>query len=108
MCIDKNRTTAYRPSTNRIVERYHRSDRTLNSIHGKIIREDQRNWCEKVPITASTYRASVYEATGYSPNRLMLNREVYAPIDLVAGLPPGDPEHYDSADDFVVQQQRMT
>jgi len=38
----------------------------------------------------------------------MLNREVYAPIDLVTGLPPGDPEHYESADDFVVQQQRMT
>jgi len=37
----------------------------------------------------------------------MLNREVYAPTDLVAGLPPGDLEHYESADDFVVQQQRM-
>ena len=105
MCIDKIRTTAYRPSTNGMVERYHR---TLNSILGKIIRDDQRNWCEKVPIAAAAYRASVHEATGYSPNRLMLNREVYAPIDLVAGLPPGDPEHYESADDFVVQQQRMT
>jgi len=76
---------------------------TLSSILGKIIREDQGNWCEKVPIAAAAYRA-----TGYSPNRLMLNREVYAPIDLVAGLPPEDPEHYESADDFVVQQQRMT
>jgi len=38
MCIDKIRTTAYRPSTNGMVERYHR---TLNSILGKIIREDQ-------------------------------------------------------------------
>jgi len=38
----------------------------------------------------------------------MLNREVYAPIDLIAGLPPGDPEHQESTDDFVVQQQRVT
>jgi len=88
-----------------MVERYHR---TLNSTVGKIIRDDQRNWCEKVPIAAAAYRASVHGATGYSLNRLMLNREVYASIDLVAGLPPGDPEHYESADDFVVQQQRMT
>jgi len=104
MGIDKIKTTAYRPSTNGMVERYHR---TLNSILGKIIREDQRNWCEKVPIAAAAYRASVHEATGYSANRLMLNREVHAFLDLVAGLPPGDAEHYESADDFVVQQQRM-
>ena len=105
MCIEEIRTIAYLPSTNGMVERYHR---TLNSISVReIIREDQRNWREKMPIAAAAYRASVHEATGYSANRLMLNREVYAPIDLVAGLPPGDPEHYESADDFVVQQ-RMT
>ena len=61
-----------------------------------------------MPIAAAAYRASVHQATGYSPNSLMLNREVYAPIDLVARLPSGDPEHYESADNFVVQQQRMT
>jgi len=96
MGIDKIRITAYQPSTNGMLERYHR---TLNSIPGKLIREDQRNWCEKVPITAAAYRASVHEATGYSANRLMLNREVYAPLDLVTGLPPGDLEHYESAND---------
>jgi len=101
----KIRTTAYRPSTNGMVERYHR---TLNSILCKLIREDQRNWCEKVPIAAAAYHALVHEASGYLANRLMLNREVYAPLDLVAGLPPGGPEHYESADNFVVQQQRMT
>jgi len=70
MDIDKVRTSAYRPSTNGMVECYHR---TLNSILGKIIREDQRNWCEKVSTAAAAYRASVHEATGYSANRLMLN-----------------------------------
>jgi len=104
MEIDKVRTTAYRPSTNGMVERYHR---TLNSILGKIIREDQRNWCEKVPIAAAAYRASVHEATGYTPNHLMLNREVYAPLDIIAGPPSGDVERYESADDFVVRQQQM-
>ena len=63
--------TAYRPSTNGMVERYHR---TLNSILVKVVKDDQRNWCEKVPIATAAYRASVHEATGYTPNRLMLNR----------------------------------
>ena len=104
MGIDKLRTTAYRAATNGMVERYHR---TLNSILGKIIREDQRDWCERVPIAAAAYRASVHEATGYTPNRLMLNREVSAPLDVVLGAPPGGVQRYDSADDFVQRQQTM-
>jgi len=104
MEIDKVRTTAYRPSTNGMVERYHR---TLNSILGKIISGDQRDWCERVPVAAAAYRASVHEATGYTPNRLMLNREVYAPIDIVVGPPPGDVGHRESADEFVARQQRI-
>ena len=73
-----------------MVERYHR---TLNSILVKVVKDDQRNWCEKVPIATAAYRASVHEATGYTPNRLMLNREVFAPLDIVAGPPPRDAEH---------------
>ena len=103
MEIDKVRTTAYRPSTNGMVERYHR---TLNSILGKIVREDQRNWCERVPIATAAYRASVHEATGYTPNKLMLGHEVYAPLDIVVG-PPEDVEHFRSVDEFVARQQQV-
>ena len=70
--IDKIRTTAYRAATNGMVERFHR---TLNAILGKIINENQRNWCEKVPIAAAAYRASVHETTGYTPNRLVWSRD---------------------------------
>jgi len=85
MGIDKVRTTAYHPATDGMVERYHR---TLNAILAKIVDDDQRNWCEKVPIAAAAYRASVHEATGYTPNRLMFGREVCAPLDVVSGHPP--------------------
>jgi len=37
MCVNRIRTTVYHLSTNGMVERYHR---TLNSILGKIIRDD--------------------------------------------------------------------
>jgi len=104
MEIDKMRTTAYRAATNGMVERYHG---TLNSILGKIVSEDQKDWCEKVPIAAAAYRASAHEATGYSPNLLMLGREVYAPLDIVLGHPPGERDAYDSTDEFVVRRQRQ-
>jgi transposase InsO family protein len=38
--IDKIHTTAYRPSTNGAVERFHR---TLNSMLGKVVAEHQRD-----------------------------------------------------------------
>jgi len=105
MEIDKIRTTAYRAATNGMVERFHR---TLNAILGKIISENQRDWCEKVPMAAAAYRASVHEATGYTPNRLMLGRETRAPLDIVVGCPPEEQQSYESTDQFVAErQQRM-
>ena len=38
--IDKVRTTAYKPSTNDAVERFHRS---LNSMLGKVVSDSQRD-----------------------------------------------------------------
>ena len=105
MEIDKIRTTAYRAATNGMVERFHR---TLNAILGKIISENQRDWCEKVPVAAAAYRASVHEATGYTPNRLMLGRETRAPLDIVVGCSPEEQQSYESTDQFVAErQQRM-
>ena len=71
--INKIRTTPYKASTNGMVERYHRN---LNTILAKLIDDNQRDWCEKAPIAAPAYRASVHDATGYSSNFLMLGREV--------------------------------
>jgi len=47
MEIDKLRTTAFKPSTNGVVERFHR---TLNSMLGKVVNESQRDWDEGLPI----------------------------------------------------------
>ena len=99
---DKLRTTAYKPSTNGAIERFHR---TLNSIVAKAIEVDQRHWCENVPIALAAYRASRHEATGYSPNMLMLGREVTMPIDLVLGLPLANQERNDSYDIYVSKMQ---
>ena len=92
--IQKLRTTAYKPSSNGTVERYHR---TLNGFLGKVISENQRDWDQWIPAVLAAYHASRHEATGFSPNFLVLGREVRMPLDLVYGAPEEDvePKTYD-------------
>ena len=81
MKIDKLRTTAYKPSTNAAIERFHR---TLNGMLGRVVAENQKDWDLWLPYIMAAYRSSQNEST-YSPNFLMLGREVRAPIDIVLG-----------------------
>ena len=56
----------------------------------------------------AAYRASVHDATGYTPNFLTLGREVRAPLDEILGPPKEESDLWESHNDFVVdQQQRM-
>ena len=87
--IDKLRTTAYQPSTNGPVERFHR---TWNSMLGKVVNEAQRNWDDKLPALLAAYRASPRESTEFTPNRLFLGREVRMPLDLLLDLPKEERE----------------
>jgi len=91
--IDKQRTTAYKASTNAAIERFHR---TLNSMMGRVVNEHQRDWDALLPYVMAAFRSSVHEATHYTPNYLMLGREVRAPVDIVYGSPPSTcPASYD-------------
>jgi hypothetical protein len=103
--IDKLRTTPYKPSTNGVVERFHR---TLNSMLGKTVGESQRDWDERLPYVMAAYRASPHSSTGFSPNRLFLGRENRMPIDLLMGLPieGGGPSR--TADLFVTDVREKT
>ena len=99
MEIDKLRTTPYKPSTNGVVERFHR---TLNSMLGKTVSDNQRDWDERLPLVMAAYRASPHSSTGYTPNRLFLGREVCMPLDLVMGLTRDDAQcGARTVDDFV-------
>ena len=102
MEIEKIRTTVFRPSTNGVVERFHR---TLNSMLAKSINDSQRNWDERLPLVLAAYRASVHESTGFTPNRLFLGREVRLPIDLAMGLHPDENPDFRSTDDYLRQLQ---
>src|SRR6218665_457805 len=80
--IDRVRTSPYKPSTNGTIERFHR---TLNTLLGKVVAQNQRDWPLHVPWVLAAYRASRHESTGFTPNRLFLGRENCMPIDLVLG-----------------------
>ena len=87
--INKTRTTSFRPSANGQVER-------LNYSIAQIIRcfvgEKTEVWDEYVELATSAIRATVNRSTGFTPNMLMLGREVRCPIDLMLKLGEGGGE----------------
>jgi len=87
MQIEKLRTSPYKPSTNGMLERFHR---TLNSLLAKAVKKNQRDWPEHLQTVVAAYRATIHEATGMSPNRVFLGREVRLPIDLALGITPNE------------------
>lgn len=78
--INKTRTTAYRPSANGQVERY---NRTLMDAVRCFVGDKQETWDIFLPQIAGALRSSVCRSTGFTPNKLMLGREVYTPADLI-------------------------
>ena len=93
--IHKMRTTAYRPSANGQSERM---NRTFYQILRCFVNEKQTNWDEILPLAAAAIRSSVNRQTGFTPNRLMLGREVVTPVDLMV---PGKPATAKVPQDYV-------
>ena len=78
--IHKSRTTAWRPSANGQVERF---NLTIKNAIRCYVSKDQHDWDENLPLIASAIRASVNRSTGFTPNRLMLGREISIPTEIV-------------------------
>jgi transposase InsO family protein len=102
--IEKLRTTAYKPSTNGALERFHR---TLNSMLAKVVDDNQRDWDDHLQSVMAAYRASPHDSTGFTPNFVLLGRECRAPLDLLVGPPPSEEERWGSIDAFVYRQQQI-
>ena len=102
MEIDKIRSFPYKPTTNRCVERFHR---TLNSMLGEVVQENQRDWDERLPFVMAAYRAAKHQSTGYSPNFIVLGHENRAPVYLVLGEVQNEETYYISHDEYVADFQ---
>ena len=51
------------------------------------VAENQDDWDEHLPYVMMAYRSSQYDVTKFTPNMLMLGREVALPLDVVVGSP---------------------
>ena len=80
--IGKTRNTSYRPSANGQVECYNRS---FAQIIRCCIGDMQERWDDFVGILVGAIRATVNRRTSFTPNRMMLGREVMMPLDLMLG-----------------------
>ena len=102
MEMAKLRTTPYRPSSNGQVERLNRE--ILFKIRAYLDNK-QRDWDRYLPFIGMALRSCVNESTGYSPNMMMLGREVDIPLDLLAGPAPANCEVQKSDSEYVHQLQ---
>ena len=84
--IKKTRTTPYHPQADGMVERF---NRTLEAMLSTVVEEDQSDWDEQIPFVLAAYRASSHASTGFSPNFLMMGREVTLPVKVMYGRTPG-------------------
>ncbi|MCG8032936.1 MAG: DDE-type integrase/transposase/recombinase, partial [Candidatus Thiodiazotropha taylori] len=77
--IKKTRTTPYHPQSDGMVERF---NKTLEGLLRAFVNDEHSDWDERLPYVLMAYRSSVNETTGYTPNTLMLGREVTVPLDI--------------------------
>ena len=89
--IRKTRTAPRNPKCNGVTERF---NCTLVQMIKCFIKDDQTDWDENLSCLASAYRASVNETTQFTPNLLMLGREVMIPHEIIAGTQDPTPTSY--------------
>ena len=82
--IRKTRTTPYHPQSDGMVERF---NKTLATMLSAYVNENHRDWDESIPYVMMAYRSSQHETTGFTPNMLMLGREVTTPLDIMYEMP---------------------
>lgn len=93
--IKKTRTTAYRPKSNGLIERF---NSTLGRMIKKFVDHNKSNWDKHLNLLLAAYRSTIHPATGYTPNMLMFGRELNIPSDILYPFPrpeePADVHEY--------------
>ncbi|XP_061185787.1 uncharacterized protein K02A2.6-like [Saccostrea echinata] len=87
--IRKTRTTAFHPKSDGMVERF---NKTLATMLSAYVLDHQTDWDKHLPYVLMAYCSAIHESTGYTPNMLMLGREISTPLYIMYGL-PGEKEH---------------
>ena len=75
-------TAGYIPSANSQVEQYNRS---IAQIIRCCIGDSRESWDDFVGVAVGAIKATEKRSTCFTPNRMMLGREVMMPLDLMLG-----------------------
>jgi len=82
--VDHRTSTAFHPQGNSRAER-------MVKVVGNLLSAfctSQKTWDDNLPLLTLAYRCTLHEVTGFSPNYIVLGREVYLPLDMmIGGLP---------------------
>ena len=81
--IKKTRTTPLHPQSDGMVERY---NRTIEHQLAIFVEENRRDW--DIPLLLMAYRTVTHEATGVTPAKLMRDRQLRLPVDLLTEAAP--------------------
>lgn len=84
LSIEKIWTTAYKPSTNGLTERF---NKTLANMISQYVSASQRDWDIFLPLIMLTHNGSVQASTGYSPFFLLHGYEPRFPVDVTFEIP---------------------
>jgi transposase InsO family protein len=95
--IRKTRSSPYNPRCNGQTERF---NKTLVRMIKAYLKGQEKDWDRFLGCLAGAYRATVHESTGYTPNMLMLGREVRLPAQILY-TSPNNAEEFDSYSDYV-------
>ena len=82
-----SKTSPYHAQSDGQVERF---NRTLIAMLSKLCEDQKDDWDDHLPYVMCAYRSTIQESTHFSPNRMMLGREIMLPIDLM--YPPPEDE----------------
>jgi hypothetical protein len=84
--IKKTRTTPYHPCSDGL------SEKNVQTV-GKLIRTfctSQKEWDANINLLTMAYRSTPHPSTGFTPNRMVMGREVDFPLDVVCCMGPVD------------------